>query len=103
MRKRRGRIPKRFMIAPHQSCSATTWHPQPQKKRPKIALDTRFERKLNVVYKTVGKRELEFDMYYPKTGTKKPCPVIVYTHGGDGRSGAGLARRVGALLRCSNC
>ncbi|MGB0583181.1 MAG: alpha/beta hydrolase fold domain-containing protein [Limisphaerales bacterium] len=58
------------------------------KKRPKVALDTGFERKLGVVYKTVSKRELEFDMYYPKTGTKKPCPVIVYTHGGGWAAGS---------------
>lgn len=58
------------------------------KKRPKVALDTGFERKLDVVYKKVGERELEFDMYYPKTGTKKRCPVIVYTHGGGWAAGS---------------
>ena len=58
------------------------------KKRPKVALDTGFERKLNVVYKTVGERELEFDMYYPETGTKKQSPVIVYTHGGGWAAGS---------------
>ena len=71
-----------------------------QNKKPTTALETGFERKLGVVYKTVGKRQLEFDVYYPATGTAKPCPVIVYTHGGGWAAGnrSGAARGSFAVL-----
>jgi acetyl esterase/lipase len=46
------------------------------------ALETGFERKLDVIYKTVGEEKLELDLYYPPATASKPCPVIVYTHGG---------------------
>jgi acetyl esterase/lipase len=59
-----------------------------QRKKPGKPLETGYERKLGVVYKTVGKRKLEFDVYYPEAGTKKPCPVIVYTHGGGWAAGS---------------
>lgn len=57
-------------------------------QKPKAALETGFERKLGVVYKVVGGRKLELDVYYPESGTKKPCPVIVYTHGGGWAAGS---------------
>jgi len=57
------------------------------KKRPQVALETGGERKLGVVYKTVGKRKLEFDLYYPLEPMSTPCPVIVYTHGGGWAAG----------------
>lgn len=59
-----------------------------QDQKPQAALETGFERKLGVVYKTVGERKLEFDVYYPAAGTKKACPVIVYTHGGGWAAGS---------------
>jgi acetyl esterase/lipase len=59
-----------------------------QRKKPRTALETGNARKLGVVYKAVGKRELELDMYYPASGAKKPCPVIVYTHGGGWAAGS---------------
>ena len=59
-----------------------------QEKRPRAALETGSERKLGVVYKTVGEQKLEFDLYYPETGTKKQCPVIFYTHGGGWAAGS---------------
>lgn len=61
---------------------------QAQRQRAKEPLETGFERKLGVVYKTVGKRKLALDVYYPETGTKKSCPVIVYTHGGGWAAGS---------------
>ena len=57
-------------------------------KRILKALETGYPRKLEVVYKTVGKRELPFDMYYPAEETAKPCSVIVYTHGGGWAAGS---------------
>ena len=71
-----------------------------KKKKPTTALETGFERKLGVVYKTVGKGKLELDVYYPATGTTQPCPVIVYTHGGGWAAGSrfGAARGSFAAL-----
>ncbi|WP_435896175.1 alpha/beta hydrolase family protein [Oceaniferula spumae] len=57
-------------------------------KKPRKALETGHETKLGVVYKTVGKRKLEFDMYYPAAEAGRPCPVIVYTHGGGWAAGS---------------
>ena len=58
------------------------------RKKPRKPLETGHERNLGVVYKSVGKQKLEFDMYYPESGAKKPCPVIVYTHGGGWAAGS---------------
>lgn len=81
-----------------------------QRKKPKKALETGTERKLGVVYKTVGKRELELDMYYPVTGANRPCPVIVYTHGGGwaagsrfGAASGGFAPVFKALIKKGFC
>ena len=59
-----------------------------QNQKPQAALETGFERKLGVVYKMVGDRKLEFDVYYPAAKSDKPCPVIVYTHGGGWAAGS---------------
>lgn len=59
-----------------------------QDRKPRAPLETGFERKLGVVYKTVGQRELELDLYYPGAGTEAPFPVIVYTHGGGWSAGS---------------
>ncbi|MDA8964624.1 alpha/beta hydrolase [bacterium] len=59
-----------------------------QKKKPRKALETGHERKLDVVYKTVGKRKLELDIYYPAAEAKRPCPTIIYTHGGGWAAGS---------------
>ncbi|MDF1737938.1 MAG: alpha/beta hydrolase [Verrucomicrobiales bacterium] len=59
-----------------------------QRKKPRVPLETGYERKLDVVYKTVGKRKLEFDLYYPPADAAKPCPVIIYTHGGGWAAGS---------------
>ncbi|MCP5535499.1 MAG: alpha/beta hydrolase [Akkermansiaceae bacterium] len=56
--------------------------------KPRKALETGYPRKLGVVYKTVGKRQLEFDLYYPDAKAGRPCPVIVYTHGGGWAAGS---------------
>lgn len=70
-----------------------------QTSKPRVPLETGFERKLGVVYKTVGKRQLEFDMYYPETGTERPCPVIVYTHGGGWTAGSRFGAARGAFAQ----
>lgn len=68
-----------------------------QSKKPRVPLETGFERKLGMVYKTVGERKLEFDLYYPEAATKKPCPVIVYTHGGGWAAGSRFNAARGAF------
>ena len=45
-------------------------------------LETGGERKLEVVYKTIGRKELTLDLYYPTPRPSEKCPVIVFTHGG---------------------
>lgn len=62
-----------------------------QKKKPRKSLETGGERKLGVVYKTVGQRKLEFDLYYPLEKKATPSPVIVYTHGGGWAAGSRFA------------
>ena len=73
---------------------------QAQKKKPRAALETGYERSLGVVYKTVDDRDLEFDVYYPDSDSRKPSPVIVYTHGGGWAAGSryGAAGRLFAPL-----
>lgn len=85
-------------------------HAEAQKKKPKQPLETGAERKLGVVYKTVGERKLEFDMYYPVAGADRPCPVIVYTHGGGwaagsrfGAASGGFAPLFKALVKKGFC
>ncbi|MEM7387438.1 MAG: alpha/beta hydrolase, partial [Verrucomicrobiota bacterium] len=57
-------------------------------KKPGTALETGFERKLGVIYKSVGQRKLALDIYYPGPGTTKPYPTVVYTHGGGWAAGS---------------
>lgn len=68
-----------------------------QRRKPSTPLETGFERKLGVVYKTVGKRKLEFDMYYPAAGQAQPCPVVVYTHGGGWAAGSRFGAKKGSF------
>ncbi|MGJ8639250.1 MAG: prolyl oligopeptidase family serine peptidase [Opitutaceae bacterium] len=58
-----------------------------KKKGPKY-LETGGERKLNVVYKEVGKRQLQLDIYYPTSKRSEAAPVVVYTHGGGWAAGS---------------
>ncbi len=59
-----------------------------QRGRTNEPLETGSARKLGVVYKTVDERKLAFDMYYPDADASRPCPVIVYTHGGGWAAGS---------------
>jgi acetyl esterase/lipase len=51
-------------------------------------LETGGERKLDLVYKKVGKRELQMDLYYPTANQSDSPPVIIYTHGGGWAAGS---------------
>lgn len=46
------------------------------------------ERKLDVVYKKVGRRDLQLDLYYPQKRASEKVPVVVYTHGGGWAAGS---------------
>lgn len=53
------------------------------------------ERKLDVVYKSIGQRKLLLDVYYPTGDSNSdPYPVIFYTHGGGWAAGSkhGIAK-----------
>lgn len=51
-------------------------------------LDTGGERKLEVVYKSIGGRDLKLDLYYPTAKRSEKVPVIVFTHGGGWAAGS---------------
>jgi len=53
-----------------------------------VYLETGGERKLDIVYKTVGTEELHLDLYYPTGKRNGACPVIIYTHGGGWAAGS---------------
>ena len=67
--------------------------PPKAKKKPSY-LETGGERKLDVVYKKVGERELQLDLYFPTAKQVKTSPLIIYTHGGGWSAGSrfGAAR-----------
>lgn len=48
---------------------------------------------LDVVYKTVDKRKLKMDIFYPDTKQFKKYPVVVFTHGGGWAGGSKLHLR----------
>jgi len=72
---------------------------RPKKKSPTY-LETGAERQLDVVYKTVGKRQLKLDLYYPTANRTDPSPLIIYTHGGGWAAGsrAGASKALFAAL-----
>ncbi|GAB5405557.1 MAG: alpha/beta hydrolase fold domain-containing protein [Aureliella sp.] len=50
-------------------------------------LQTAGERKLEVVYKRIGDRDLKLDLYYPAGRRETDYPVVVFTHGGGWAAG----------------
>jgi acetyl esterase/lipase len=81
------RIISLFVVAAawaHPSFSAET--PNAKQSVPAY-LETGGERKLDVLYKQVGKRDLYLDLYYPTANRSEKCPVILYTHGGGWAAG----------------
>ena len=59
-----------------------------RKKKGGGYLKTTGEQKRDVVYKKVGKRELQLDLYYPTANREEFSPVIIYTHGGGWAAGS---------------
>jgi len=40
----------------------------------------------NIVYKSIGKRNLKLDLFFPDS-SEKPIPIVIFIHGGGWRSG----------------
>lgn len=57
-------------------------------------LETGGKRNLDLTYKTVGKKELKLDLYYPTANKSDKAPLLIYTHGGGWAAGsrAGAAK-----------
>lgn len=70
------------------------------KKKGAKYLETGGERKLDIVYKQVGRRKLQLDIYYPTQKRSSKAPVIIYTHGGGWAAGsrAGVTKGLFAPL-----
>lgn len=58
------------------------------KKKGAKYLETSGKRKLDVVYKQVGRRKMQLDLYYSSLKTSEPAPLIIYTHGGGWAAGS---------------
>ena len=46
------------------------------------------EVKADIVYKTIGKKELHLDLYYPEEPPEGKYPLVIYTHGGGWAAGS---------------
>lgn len=60
-------------------------------------LETTGLQKRDVVYKTVGKKQLALDLYYPTANDSEQRPVIVYTHGGGWAAGSKQGAATGSF------
>jgi len=54
----------------------------------------------DIVYDTVGGKDLLLDLYLPEEQTETPRPLVIWIHGGGWRTGSrrGVAGKVGPLL-----
>jgi acetyl esterase/lipase len=51
-------------------------------------LNSRGERKLNILYKKTAEEDLYLDVYYPLNKNAEKLPTVVYTHGGGWAAGS---------------
>lgn len=73
---------------------------QQKPRKPKNAptyLEIGAKRKLDVIYKTVGKKELKLDLYYPTAKQGKNAPLLIYTHGGGWAAGSRFGAAKGSF------
>lgn len=73
-------------------------NPRPNRNAPGLPPGTRVLK--NLVYETVGDRELPLDLYLP-TNAEGPLPLVIWVHGGGWKGGSkdGMNRFVGLLSR----
>lgn len=79
-------------IPPDTSFTVYSTFIKEQKKFPFISIANRPVSKnittaTNIVYKTIGNRQLHIDIFYPTTKNKNGYPGVVMIHGGGWRSG----------------
>ncbi|MDP4624101.1 MAG: alpha/beta hydrolase [Akkermansiaceae bacterium] len=55
------------------------------------------EVKTDIVYKTIGKKELHLDLFYPEKDPEGKYPVVIYTHGGGWAAGSKDKAKSGSL------
>ena len=69
-------------------------------KKGAVYLETTGKRKIDVIYKQVGRRKLMVDIYYPTAKITEKPPLIIYTHGGGWAAGSrgNIAKAVHAPL-----
>ena len=72
-----------------------------EKRKERSYLPSKGEQKLDVTYKTSGKRELGIDIYYPESQPLKNLPTLIYTHGGGWAAGSKLGIANGSLARAA--
>ena len=58
------------------------------KRKERTYLPSKGEQKLDVVYKTIAKKSLSVDIYYPEGQAKGKLPTLIYTHGGGWSAGS---------------
>ena len=58
------------------------------KRKERLSLPSKGEQKLDVVYKTIAKKSLCVDIYYPAGQAKANLPTLIYTHGGGWAAGS---------------
>ena len=76
-----------LLLSPLLVLSAEPSAPASTQRQATGYLETGGERKLDVVYKKAGRRELAFDLYYPTANRAPKSPVVIYTHGGGWAAG----------------
>ena len=57
-------------------------------KNQKRYLPSGGEKKVEILYKRAGQKELRLDLYYPKKKTSAKLPIVIYTHGGGWAAGS---------------
>lgn len=52
----------------------------------KKEFDANVKEEFNLIYKSIGKRNLKLDLFFP-TAADNPIPIVIFIHGGGWRSG----------------
>lgn len=71
------------------------------KRKERTYLPSKGEQKLDVVYKTIAKKSLCVDIYYPSGQATGKLPTLIYTHGGGWAAGSKLGIANGSLAKAA--